>query len=246
MDLQIKSLLALFNVLVGFLVSLRGGYPTGWGEAIVYALDCFKAAYPDQNTRPKNHMALHLDDVLKKWGFIPTCFACERKHKQYKLLSGPVCSMAGFDKSMAMNLINSQVRDLQGGSALGEKFALINPSAARSSIIELLGGRRVLAARVARHGLHTTAVGDIVYTAPGYVVAEIQQHLWVDPPIESAHFVCLAEPFRKTDAGLYRRSGELVLLASECIIRSAVWRPVDHSIEILELPEMSYIGRTDA
>lgn len=53
-------------------------------------LDAFKRLYGEEWMVPKFHFAIHFPDYLRRFGFVPSCFVLERKHKVPKRFANEV------------------------------------------------------------------------------------------------------------------------------------------------------------
>ena len=74
LNLEIKSLLALFNVLDGFCSAMHGHGARNLGTAVELWLENFTQAYPDEAPLPKHHFALHLAEQIDRGKQFLTCF----------------------------------------------------------------------------------------------------------------------------------------------------------------------------
>jgi len=81
----VQSMMAVLTVVM-MLQSVKTG-TVGADElfaAIVTHLTLYQIAYGDDATRPKHHYALHLPDMLRRFGFLLSTFTHERKHRIVK------------------------------------------------------------------------------------------------------------------------------------------------------------------
>ena len=85
------ALPALFCIACGRLLALvlqrtqrRAIDPDELRGAIQAHLRVFSRLYGEEAMVPKFHYSLHLPDVLARWGWLPSCWVLERKHKNAK------------------------------------------------------------------------------------------------------------------------------------------------------------------
>ena len=167
---EVRSLVALCNVL-----KFLEGQPTGADAAkldtlIVSHLKLYKVAYPSEseNWVPKFHMALHLPALLKKHDCLYAAFTLERKHKTLKKFATTSTIDTGFEKSVLLDLLQDQIGHLEDGSTFQEGTFLINPKPAPESLAASLrsefpvAGLDFVVAKGACHNQMRTYVGDKV------------------------------------------------------------------------------------
>ena len=78
----VRSIQAVLDV-IDILQAVKAGAvrPEVLGAAIRKHLELYKAAYGDSSVRPKHHYALHLPDMLARFGTLLATFTHERKHR---------------------------------------------------------------------------------------------------------------------------------------------------------------------
>ena len=67
-------------------------------------MKAFQKAYGRTCTRPKAHYALHLENQHEQIGKLLDCFACERKHREYKALAEEIVPNASFSTTVLLSL----------------------------------------------------------------------------------------------------------------------------------------------
>lgn len=67
------------------------------GVAILKHLQLYQAAYGEEKVRPKHHYALHLPDMLSRFGFLLSTFTHERKHRLIKRYTRDRCKLQNWD-----------------------------------------------------------------------------------------------------------------------------------------------------
>ena len=79
---NVDSMVACLAVVL-LLVSVKTGLVSASDllSAISVHLPLYKACYGDGCVRPKQHYALHLPDMLQRFGFLLATFTHERKHR---------------------------------------------------------------------------------------------------------------------------------------------------------------------
>ena len=88
--------------------------PDALSRVIQAYLRCFGDLYGHACMTPKFHMAMHLPALLEKFGFLPSCFALERKHKIAKRFGNQVRNTsASWDKGVLRDITAGHVADLE-------------------------------------------------------------------------------------------------------------------------------------
>ena len=72
-----------------------------------------KAAYGENNFKPKNHYAHHLPEHLGHHGTIIDAFVGERKHNAIKSAAHSVLILKTFERSVLMRVLATQLTDLK-------------------------------------------------------------------------------------------------------------------------------------
>ena len=240
---EIASLMALFNVLDGFSAFLHNRAAPGWGNAIEVWFETFLAAHPREHPKPKHHYCLHLDDQQARLRHFLICFCLERKHKSYKTYAAANTRRLGFDKSITLQMLNEQVRDLESGPAVQPLTYLLRPSDHTGSLATFVGATEKLqVATNIRHRLQSFGVGDMVFLANDTSVVEIRLCLHVAPtPEKSSGFFVLAAPYRRRN-GIYFPCATFALVRIEDVRAACIWCDFDGGRKVIRPPAMAYIS----
>ena len=83
--------------------------------SIELAMQCFQAAFPEVSLIKKWHWLLHMPDTQQRFGFPPSCFANERKHKPI----GQLATSLQNKKKFETNLLDLGASSCQGDLQLG-------------------------------------------------------------------------------------------------------------------------------
>ena len=109
-----------------------------------------------------------------------SCFAGERKHKSYKRFAAACTHFDGFEKTLSLQLINDQIRELHDGFALKHCTMLIRPSSCPLSLEGIVQAcfndvapGKVWFSTSVRHEFKTFGNGDKAFRKSG-VVGEIR------------------------------------------------------------------------
>ena len=219
---ETRSFLALCKVLDGYLVTQSQQEPLQWQAAIQQFYQLHLAAYPTIVGKPKHHALMHCDEQRRRKGFYLSCLTHERKHKVLKRFATHQTRLDGFEKSMAVDLLNAQVRGLP--EALRRGTFLERPREERGALAEQLGAARLMVARTASCNGTRTSSGDFAWlkeTPPRLV--KVLLHMDASPkPVGSSGFVALAENYTGDASGVYTRGGQ-VLLPIERLACAAIW-----------------------
>ena len=87
-------------------------HPDVLHTAIVQHSRCLQDTYGSDIWVPKNHMALHLSEFLRRHGLLMSCFVQERKHKILKRFSNQMHSSTSFESSLLQDVLAVQLEAL--------------------------------------------------------------------------------------------------------------------------------------
>ncbi len=148
-----------------------------------------------------------------------------------------------FEKSLSLQLLNEQIRDLRDGAALKPLTHLMLPRDGGLALASAVGAtRRLQISRSARHNHVTTSIGDMVFVRPDQQVVEVRLHMLIEPPpLGTTGFCALVTPYAK-ERGLYKPGGSFALMPIQDIIAPASWRAFGHGRRVLTPPVLSYIS----
>ena len=99
--------------------------------AIVQHARCLLETYGDEIWVPKNHMALHLAEFLRRHKCLLSCFVQERKHKLLKRFSNNMNSAMSFETSLLKDVLAAQLESLTHSLPSREPRLLEKKPAAR-------------------------------------------------------------------------------------------------------------------
>ena len=240
LNCEVESFMLLCKVLDGFKIIQAGGIPQHWQEVTEAWFEAYQAAY-DVVPKPKHHWAMHMEEQRSRESMLPTCFPLERKHKSYKRLVAYHTQMKNFEKSMSLQLLNDQIRDLRDGAALRPLTHLVLPNAGSPELARVVGAtQRLQISRSARHHQVTTSIGDMVFVRPYNQVVEVRLHMYMEPhPRGSAGFCVLVTPYAK-DGTLYRSLNYVALVPIDAIIAPACWQTIGNCKRVLTPSVLSY------
>jgi hypothetical protein len=180
---------ACFMLLVELLILIeKVGRGTTTPDALQHATSTYLAAYrnlyADENMTIKFHYCMHLPDFLRRWGFLPNCFALERKHRVPKRFANQVTNTeCNWDACVLRELTNYRVHHLTGfGSSHFRIHAeLVDPLKPRPALLQQLQAEwgNFLEFKVSRcarvHQYEKVSKGDVFITNDG-VVGQVITH----------------------------------------------------------------------
>ena len=108
-----RSMIAVLRVIV-LLQAIRSCCvtPEVLAAAIVTHLIAYSDAYGANAMRPKHHYALHLPDMLRRFGLLLTTLTHERKHRLVKKYTRSRCNLKAFERSTLEDITAHQHWDL--------------------------------------------------------------------------------------------------------------------------------------
>ena len=133
--------------------------------------------------RPKHHWTIHMPACLAHWGYLPSCWAMERKPKTVRKFGGNIMNTSQYEQSLLSEVVREHVFELDKED-LVEAAHLVNPVPASKKMLQLLmengiclPGAITLASRTAKlaSGVIVT-VGDFVFVAPRVSPATFPYH----------------------------------------------------------------------
>lgn len=112
--LACTSFLLLCDVLDLLLLVGRGCVDADTLDRAISAyLHAFQAAWGESEWVSKHHFAMHLPSMLRRFGFLLSCFTHERKHKMLKRHANPLVNTAwSWETSVMERVINDHFKDL--------------------------------------------------------------------------------------------------------------------------------------
>ena len=82
-------------------------------EAVSLHLRLYQACYGDSCMRPKHHYALHLPDMLRRFGFLLATFTHERKHRLVMRYTRDRSNLKSWDLGAIEDITCHQVWELK-------------------------------------------------------------------------------------------------------------------------------------
>ena len=90
------------------------------------ALECHTLAGFADYTKPKHHWTLHFFD-LKRWGQLPSCWSCERKHKTARKYGSVHCNLKTYDQGLLVACTMEHLHNLQDAELFDDTCHLLCP-----------------------------------------------------------------------------------------------------------------------
>ena len=77
--------------------------------AVEEANKAFPEAWPDATMNKKWHWHLHLPDSYARFGHLPSCFTCERKHKTIASFASRLLKTQSFEVHLLEQLLANEI-----------------------------------------------------------------------------------------------------------------------------------------
>ena len=87
--------------------------------------------------RPKHHWTIHMPACLAHWGYLPSCWAIERKPKTMRKFGGNIINTSQYEQSLLLEVVRKHVFELDKED-LVEAAHLVNPVPASKKMLQLL------------------------------------------------------------------------------------------------------------
>ena len=181
---------------------------------------------------------------------LPACFTHERKHKTFKGYATATTRLAGYEKSVAISMLNQQLRDLRDGSCLRSGTFLVGARRHHGVLEEALGASRVDIARTASCNTLSTSTDDLVFVAAGgpggpLVVAKVLLHVDVDPtPANTSGIFTMVSMYAPvgdaTDNTWSKVSDDRVLVPIEHVVGATIWTTTRAGVRVIKPAYMEY------
>ena len=101
---------------------LRATVDAGWAEYL----------------HPKSHWLVHLPRHLDHFGFLPSCFVHERKHRLVKRYSSDISNTISFDKSVMAELLCQHFTDIEDDDSFNMGVGLLRPKMAPLKMVKFM------------------------------------------------------------------------------------------------------------
>ena len=188
---EVKNCLMCFIMLCTvldylLLASRQNGdeYVNGLRSAIIAHLSAFKNLYGEDLMPPKSHYALHLPQMLDRFGSLASCFVHERRHKELKRFANNQCNSAeGTERHLMEEMLLSHLEELKTSEPVIHP-ALVGPKPASKEVqqhFKAMGGvdscNDLLASSKAYYAPNRwAATGDVVLMRRPPGVGEVVYH----------------------------------------------------------------------
>ena len=163
--------------------------PSDLRAALTEYMERFLNLFGKQSMIIKFHYAMHFPGYLERWGFVPGCFALERKHKVGKRFANEIRNTRShWEASVLREVTNHHVFALCGGSHFSVDASLVDAGPLRNAFAVMLqqqlgpfeSAETAKCARV--NAWEKCHVGDVVMfrstaAAGSIMVGEIQWHV---------------------------------------------------------------------
>lgn len=186
---QIAAYACLVNVLELLQATALGTTttPTNLATAITAFLEACQTAGWKDEFHPKFHWILHMPRQLARWGFLPSCFVQERKHKVAKRYGGRTTNTQGYEKTLLLELLGHNIADLQEPDIFGTAAKLMQKCKAPNKMVQFMNDCMGYPAEeiftCSSVQLEPAGIchrGDLVVMRHGMQIAEVWFHCYFD------------------------------------------------------------------
>jgi hypothetical protein len=197
-------------------------------QAVTEFVDTFVLTFGVSMFIPKGHLAMHLGDMLRKFGMLVSCFVHERKHKSIKrLLNTLRNTSSGFETSILEDVVLHQMYNLRLPYMLpNTETHLVDPHAApktlTATVRAIFGAVDVLTASSVSVSMNRIGKNDVIVAQCGGsdVVAKVLWHMQV----ANTCWSCIT-PWPSTGVdSFYHMQNEPVLIPSSKIRDACVYK----------------------
>lgn len=209
---------------------------------------CKEAGWGSRFLR-KHHWALHFATALGRWGFLPSCWATERKHKLITRYATATTNLTAFDRSILEECLSHDLLNLQSSTSFMVGAGLLSPHPATKKVHAFacmcLQEARLPAAESTQTSLFarlrsggSCKTKDFVlvqcHTSPGWQVAQVQLHFdQVGICFTILCFYFLKEYCRRTSSAIVEPSNQNTLLHTSDILQAVVATPYQSGQRVL-------------
>ena len=152
--------------------------------AVEQAIQTFHQAFPEISLIKKWHWQFHMPDTLQRFGFLPSCFANERKHKPIGALAQALLSQKKNEANLLEQALAQEICHLDTANLFQDGVHLVRPVKASKKILQTLSSligeelKEAMSSQCARINHVECHKDDVVVyqTAGNLRVAEIQLH----------------------------------------------------------------------
>ena len=182
--------------------------------AVHEANTSFPEAWPDATMIRKWHWHLHLPDSLARFGHLPSCFTCERKHKTITRFANRLLKTQSYEAHLLEQLLANEICQLKEPNVFPAVALLVKEKLANANEIAALApfmSQPCKAAKISSvaklfRGIHIHAGDAIIYSngdgSSSWNLAEVLFHahvfgmattlvqLWTKHALEKHHVKC--------------------------------------------------------
>ena len=182
--------------------------------AICTYLQTFKGLFGEDIMVPKFHFAIHFPGYLRRFGFVPSCFVLERKHKVPKRFANEVRNTDSAWEASVLREVTCHHLAALSSDHFGFEVGLLNAHPCSKRLLEMLrkewpatDGHETLFAtgQTARiNAWERCSKGDVVLVKMpdgGFNVAEVALHVSVQVDEQPRVFLTLVNWWKKSASG---------------------------------------------
>ena len=102
------------------------------------AIQSFHQAFPEVSLIKKWHWQFHMPDTLQRFGFLPSCFANERKHKPIGALAQAMLNQKNFEACLLEQALAQEISHLDKADLFQDGVHLVHPIKASKRTLQTL------------------------------------------------------------------------------------------------------------
>ena len=223
--------------------------PAKLQQEVEQALELCKAAGWGSRFLRKHHWTLHFATALSRWGFLPSCWATERKHKLITGYASATKNLTAYDRSILEECLSHDLLNLQSSTSFMVGAGLLSPHPANKKVhafacrclqeanLPVAGSTQTsLFARLGSGG--SCKAKDFVlvqyHASPGWQVAQVQLHFeQFGICYTILCFYSLMEYCRGTSSAVAEPSNQSTLLHTSDILQAVVATPYQSGQRVL-------------
>jgi hypothetical protein len=107
-------------------------------QAMEAGNQAFAHAFPSAGMIKKWHWLLHLPDSYARYGHLPSCFTCERKHKTISSYATILQHTEGYEIHLLQKVVPNQILSLQQEGVFPNEATLVRPRKATQKQREII------------------------------------------------------------------------------------------------------------
>ena len=205
-------------------------------------LQTFKGLYGEEWMVPKFHFAIHFPDYLRRFGFVPSCFVLERKHKVPKRFANEVRNTdSAWEASVLREVTCHRLAAISSdhfGTAVGLRDAHRCSKKLKATLQQTLpfardAEREVVyeTSQIARiNAWEKCSPGDIVMLKMpdgAFGVAEVAVHVAVQAEQQTTWYLSMVRMWKQKSSGArsskWQRSDDACWVCTEDLQCSVIW-----------------------